>query len=160
VVPALKEKGVDEFLFIQQLEDSTLKKDRQDEYYIRSFRYLCILPLYYVRKEAVVRDVVTRVYSSHPDKLTLTRSSARYDEISSDLFSVVQRVYKHQSDGSDFVYQFGIDYTLFFEPDAKSQIYWLDYGATPAQGETYYVEGVSASLQLEDTHFSKDKEWG
>lgn len=139
-VPFLMEKGVEHFLFSQQLQDETLQWARQDELHVRSFRYLCILPYYYVNTKQAIRDIYlnTKQDLIH-ECVPITRGSGTYDVYPDSDVDVVLSV--HQLIGDDKqLFTPNVDYRVLQQTDSSCQLLWLQYGAQPETDEVYFVE--------------------
>lgn len=146
-IPFLKEKGVENFYFTQQLQDDTLQWVRQDELQVRSFRYMCILPYYYVNTKKAIRDILIRTNSDpQSETVAITRGSGTYDEYPELNVDIIYTVYQPLTEGDKKIFAKGIDYRIQPQQDGSCQLLWLQYGAQPAEGETYYVDATRFTM--------------
>ena len=140
-VPFLMEKGVEHFMFSQQLQDDTLGYMRQDELYVHSFRYMCILPYYYVNTKQAIRDIYINT-ESDPDYevKTIVRGTGVYDNYPEPYLDKIYSVYQLIENSERKFFTPNVDFRVLSQKDGTFQLYWLQYGAQPEAGEEYIVE--------------------
>lgn len=148
LVPLLKNQGVSEFLFDEEFEDTRLKVN-QDNIFVRSLRYLCILEKRYAISRSVLREIQLRLLAdeSVSQTVVLTRGTGGDTDPLPDLW--VSAVYNVSLQALDALayqesppdgYIFGVDYTLTGDSSTGAgSLTWLAGGARPSPGASYYA---------------------
>jgi len=144
-VPLLKQLGVSEWLFDEQLSDYDIEKLHQQNIYRRRLRYRCILEKIYNKPVPLVQQVWTQVGASMMNVVTMeqvTRGSLSPKDQLSKPWAASPVIYISRipavSGASEFVEDVDFKLDVSF-PSGVSNIEWLPNGKHPAPGEVYYV---------------------
>jgi hypothetical protein len=155
----LKDLGVSEWLFDEQLIDQELERRVSQELYRRSLRYRCILERKFIKTSQNIQSIWVRQgmdMNILAENEVITRGGMIPQDVlqnkwASSIWSITKE-YKLQfssvySSGTQYLE--GVDFELIVTtPNGISWIKWLPKGIHPMPGETYYVTYFYKNVDL------------
>jgi hypothetical protein len=150
ITPILRELGVSEWIFDEQLVDKELERAVSQEIYKRTLRFRCILERKFVKSVPIIQSIWTQL-GIEANHMVENESVVRSDVLTKDrlaknwISSVwsITKEYKLEyssisSSGTQYLE--GVDFKITLSiPDGASYIEWLPRGKHPLPGEVYYV---------------------
>jgi hypothetical protein len=137
----LKQAGVDEFLFDEELPDDQL--NTKQDIHVRRLRFLCIIERTYTKVVPLIRQVLLRVLNERilKDNEPIVRGSGSSDEFPDPWVDVVYHVTDEPAilitEIGNYVHN--VDFNLSKDDDGTCSIEWIDGRSKPTEGSTYYI---------------------
>jgi hypothetical protein len=150
ITPILRELGVSEWIFDEQLVDRELERAVSQEIYKRTLRFRCILERKFVKSIPTIQSIWTQLgveASLMVENEPVVRSDVlTKDRLAKNWVSSVWSITKEykleyssiSSSGTQYLELVDFKITLS-TPDGASYIEWLPRGKHPLPGEVYYV---------------------
>jgi len=159
VTPALKELGVSEWLFEEQLIDTELERQVSQELYKRTLRFRCILERKFIKAVPTIQSIWVQqgieAAQKKENELVIRGSSTTRDQLEnlwvSNVWSVTKEFKLEFSSvyTSGTQYLEGVDYNVvLIAPTGQSYIDWIQGSKHPLPGEGYYVTYFYRNIDL------------
>ncbi len=150
MVPRLKELGVSEFLFDEQISDVDLKDQNIQDVYRRTLRFRCFLERKVIKTPPVISSIWLQtgvkssriVWNEQITRGSMTAKDSLSNKWVTSIGSITQYLRQdadsHAPTGSQFIEN--VDFRLCVTaPSGNSIIEWLPRAKHPQPGETFYV---------------------
>lgn len=162
ITPVLKNFGVNEWLFDEQLIDVETQRESSQEVYKRTLRYRCILERKFFKAIPTIQQIWLKATGA--TQTVLNEKILRSSESAKDTLANKWAQYIHAVDAipittlsytSSGYYQQDVDFTLSVNlTTGLSTIDWITGAKHPSPGESYYVTyayGIDEPAVLVDT---------
>lgn len=140
ITPLLHDIGVDQFTFIEQVNDKQLSTTERVA--VRSLRYLALFDKRYAReipKISIIRMYIRHDLTEELNETHVRSGTADHEELVNTWVYHVRRIVDAKGN-LDPDYAEGVDYEVGINPITHgSAIRWLRTGKKPATGASYYV---------------------
>jgi hypothetical protein len=159
ITPILKELGVSEWLFDEQLRDVEMERQVSQEIYRRTLRFRGILERKFVKAQPVIQSIWIQegIESNHivVNERIVRGGHLPKDRLNKNWVSNVWSItneYKLEYSSisvSGTQYLEGVDFKVTLStPDGASYIEWIPRGKHPLPGDVYYITYYYRSIGL------------